>query len=125
MNDKRKHRNQMSTEEIACVEALVHSQSRWVVGKHAKGRMARKGITVTQVFETLGEGQVVEINRNNDLCALFRKDYGGHAVCVVVSLQTRWVVTMWKNAVWDTHSTLDKDNYCWDVDVQKELAAFA
>jgi len=115
----------MTRSEIASVEALVHAQSKWAIGKHATGRMATKGIEREQVLDVLSTGRMVEVNRNNDLCALFRKEYGNEAVCVVVSLETRWVVTVWKNQARDKHRTLDATKYLWDVDVCEEMAVFA
>jgi hypothetical protein len=123
--DKRKHRKQMTKAEIIAVEDVVQAQPNWVLGPHAIARLEKKGITKEQVLETLKIGYVIEVNRNNDLCVAFRKEYGAFAVCVVVSLQTRWVVTAWKNSAKDKHRRLDFSNYRWGVDLTREMEAFA
>jgi hypothetical protein len=124
-DNNRKHRKQMHPGEIAAVEGLVNSEGNWNIGPHATKKMADKGITTDQVIETLALGYVVEVNHNNDLCAVFRKEYGRFAVCVVVNLPTRWVVTVWKNGARDTHATLDHSKYLWKANIETVMAAFA
>ena len=125
MTDKRKHRKQMKPAEIEAVERLVNAQARWLIGPHAAERMARKGVNQDQVLEVMQTGYVIEVNQNNDLCVVFRKEYDRFAVCVVASLRTRWVVTAWKNGAKDKHRTLDLSQYQWGVDLSYEMAAFA
>lgn len=124
-SNRRKHRNQMNLDEIIFVENIIHSQPRWTIGKHAGDRAATKDIPREQVHDVLLSGYVVEVNENNDLCVVFRKEYSGYAVCVVVSLRTRWVVTVWKNNTKDKHTSLNQENYLWDVDMTQVMEAFA
>lgn len=126
-DDKRKHRHQCTPEEIKAVEELVHSQpsSSWNFGPHAADRMRAKGVTYEQAIETLRSGYLVEINELRDLCAVFRNDKGKSSVCVVVSLQTRWFVTAWRNGKHDRHTTLDHSKYRWDADILEVIGAFA
>jgi hypothetical protein len=124
---KRKHRRQMSSAEIASVEALVHDQPRssWALGPHLLSRMETKEVSREEVEETLAAGYFVEINENKDLCVVFRKDFPESSVCVVAALRTRWVVTTWRNRKGDRHTKLDTAKYQWNVDVRKVMAAFA
>jgi hypothetical protein len=124
-NNRRKHRKQMRRDEITAVEKLVNSQGKWEIGPHAFISMAKKGVTEEQVLDVMRTGYVFEVNHNNDLCVAFRKEYGRFAVCVVVSLRTRWVVTAWKNSAKDKHRTLDMSQYKWGVDLTQEMAVFA
>lgn len=124
LDNKRKHRKQMSPDEIAVVEKLVRSQTRWTLGPHARDRMVAKGVDEARMLDVLKTGYVIEVNRNNDLCVVFRKDFNTYAICVVVSLATRWVVTVWKNGAKDKHYTLDRNKYQWAVNLQQEMAAF-
>ncbi len=124
-DNKRKHRNQMSPSEILAIEQLVHAQDKWTVGKHARKRMDTKDIPITQVMDVLRTGYVIELNNSNDLCAALRKDFGECAICVVVSLATRWVVTAWKNEQHDIHDTLDISKYKWDIDIREAIEEYA
>lgn len=124
-DNRRKHRSQMRASEIDVVERLVHDQTKWTIGKHAHDRIDAKGIRASQVYDVLKSGYVIEINHNADLCVCFRKEYGDTAICVVVSLATRWVVTAWTNKAHDTHETLDQSKYQWKVDVRSVMEAFA
>lgn len=124
-DNKRKHRKQMTAAEIAAAENTVHSQDDWNIGPHAADKMKAKGVTTEQVLETLCTGSVIEVNHNNDLCAVFRKDFGRYAVCVVINLPTRWVVTVWKNSARDAHATLDCSKYLWNANIETVMAAFA
>jgi hypothetical protein len=126
--DKRKHRAQMTPEEIDSVEVLVHSQpsSSWNFGgSHSEERMRAKGVTREQALETLRVGYLVEVNENKDLCVVFRNDTGKSSVCVVVALRTRWFVTTWRNGKRDLHTTLDTSKYQWNVNMQSVMEAFA
>jgi hypothetical protein len=127
IDNKRKHRAQMTPAEIQAVEELVHSQpsSSWTFGPHAAERMKAKGVTYEEAIETLRSGYLVEINENRDLCVVLRNDRGKSSVCVVVSLRTRWFVTTWRNGKRDRHTTLDATKYLWDVDVRSIVEAFA
>lgn len=131
MDDKRKHRSQMTPAEIEALETLVHSQpsSFWHFGPHAIERMGPKGVTKEAALETLRVGYLVEIHENKDLCVVFRNDTGPNnarsSVCVVVALRTRWFVTCWRNGKQDNHQSLDLSKYRWGVDVGSLVEAFA
>jgi len=126
MTNQRKHRQQMTLREIARVENLVHAQTCWIGdGPHVNTLPLRgREVSVTEAYDTLRTGQVIEVNRNKDLCVLMRKNYADHAVCVVVNLLTKWIVTMWQNRIGDNHSTLDLNQYQWKVDLISELKDF-
>lgn len=134
MTNRRKHRQQMTLREIALIENLVHSQDKWLVtGDHTSRKMSDLGITWDEVTFVLKTGRVIEVNKNRDLCAVFRSDVpiinpnhypGTRDICVVVNLPTRWVVTTWCNAITDLHCTLDLSQYRWKVNLVEELRGF-
>ena len=126
-DNMRRHRSQMTPAEIAAVEAVVHRQHplNWHIGPHATNKMKVTGVVFNQVIDVLGTGYVVEVNQNNDLCALFRKDYGHFSVCIVINLPTMFVVSVWKNSARDNHATLDHSKYLWNENIETVMAAFA
>ena len=134
MTNQRKHRQQMTLREIAVIENLIHAQSKWLVtGEHITRKMSDLRISWEDINFVLKTGIVVEVNKNRDLCAVFRANVpvidpetypGTRDICVVVNLPTRWVVTVWCNSITDLHSTLDLNNYRWRVNLIEELKMF-
>jgi hypothetical protein len=123
---KRKHRSQMSPEEIELVEHIVHAQPNWIGnGPHADKRMRDKEVMGSEIFDVLKTGKVVEVNYTHDLCVVFRKDYADHASCVVVNLPTRWIVTTWHNNTNDQHRSLDMSQYVWKANLLDVFKGFA
>lgn len=125
-DDLRRHRKQMSASEIEAVETVVHSQPRsaWVFGPHAYTKMLAKDVSHDEVLETLRDGRVIEANVNRDLCVVFRKEFKTTAVCVVVALKNRWIVTVWRNPNRDNHETLDIEKYNWNTNLSEVMEPF-
>lgn len=123
--ERRKHRRQMQLAEITSVETVVHAQECWIGdGPHVTKRARSKRVDGSDIYHTLKTGEVIEVNDTNDLCILMRKKFGHYAVCVVVNLPTRWIVTSWKNQLHDNHSKLDMSKYRWDVNLCNVMAPF-
>jgi hypothetical protein len=116
---RRKHRFQMSDQEIARIERHVHAIPSWSNVEHALHRMVEKGVTPEQVLRTLECGYVVEVHNNiaDDIRCVFRRNSGWNSICVCVSLTKKYVVTVWKNKVDDNHSTLNPRKYQWKADL--------
>ena len=110
---KRKHRLQMSQEEIDFVEYVLYAMSGWVI-ESALIHAAKKGRKFTQaeVLQAIKTGRVIEVNSYGRV--LIRSAKG---VCVVVSLCDRLAITVWFNAPHDNHKTLKRNEYTWDVNV--------
>jgi len=126
MESKRKHRKQMSPEEIELIESIVHSQIHWTgLGPHSTRMVQERQVPSKELFDVLKSGKVVEVNHTCDLCVVFRKDYDDHASCVVVNLPTRWIVTTWRNNTNDQHRSLDMSQYTWKVDLLEKFKGFA
>ena len=122
---KRKHRQQMTPEEIERIESLVHAQTRWSgLGPHKTKMVQERQVPDKELFDVLNTGRVVEVNHTNDLCVVFRKDYEKYTVCVVANLPTRWIITAWKNKVGDKHRSLDISQYCWKANLIDEFKEF-
>ena len=109
----RRHRTQMTDAEILFVETLIHATDRWII-ESALIHASRNGrrFTREEVLEALHTGLFVEVNSLGRV--LFRSAKG---VCVVVSLQGRYAVTVWFNRPQDTHKTLKRSEYTWKVNV--------
>lgn len=116
----RKHRSQMRDDEIQSIESAVHAvrSDAWQMIHHASEREKGKSVERLRILETLRSGRVIEVNSNAypDVRALFRREFGTRAVCVVVSLVTLRVVTVWANAASDEHDCMREAFYRWEVD---------
>ena len=111
---QRKHRLQMTAEEIVYAETLVHARDEWSFspGSEFDKRLQERGITKDQALEALWHGYVVEVNDRGR--AVIRSKSGTVVVC---SIQDGGLVTTWKNASNDNHSTLDRSAYKWRVNI--------
>lgn len=114
---KRKHRMQMSYDEIATVEKIIHSVPRWKRGT-IDFHLQKQGRTFTgaEVLEALQRGQVIEVNSLNRV--LFRSRKG---ICVVASIPDFKVVTVWRNNPGDNHKTLKRGEYTWRVNAAEYI----
>jgi hypothetical protein len=125
MTTGRKHREQMKASEIAALEISVRKVTARILSTHAAARMAEKGVTVKEIENCLKYGIAIEIhNEAGELRVVIRHAYGRPkvAVCLVIGLTSQTVVTTWKNAGSDSHSTLNLFKYQWNVNVASLLA---
>lgn len=109
----RKHRSQMTTEEIDVLEYLLFAMSGWIIESaliHAKNK-GRK-ITHEEVEDAIKTGEVIEINTLGRVLVRSKK-----GICVVVDLRHRVVITVWWNHPNDTHKRLNLAQYTWNIDV--------
>lgn len=113
----RKHRSQMTREEIDVLEYLLFAMNGWII-ESAVNHATNKGRAVTRedVEDAIKTGEVIEINTLGRVLIRSKKGF-----CVVASLRDRIVITVWWNHPNDTHKRLKKDNYVWDVDVLNYL----
>src|SRR5271165_4786314 len=110
----RKHTNQMSQAERQAIRSAVLSLPVQSVIQHAKDRMAQKHVTPEQAMLAIQSGQVIELHNDaGTLRTLLRVDLQSTSVCVVLDLDRRAIITVWRNAVNDTHRTLDLSAYQW------------
>jgi hypothetical protein len=108
----RKHRQQMTPQEIAHAETLVHGLSGWDASStHARREMRNDRLTDTAILEALTSGQIIEVNSFGRV--VMRSSKGA---VVVAELPTKRVVTAWFNDPRDNHSTLRINEYQWRVD---------
>jgi hypothetical protein len=117
--DKRKHYTQMTNEETVAVLNAVRSNT-YKFSPHAHERAMQKRVTETQVATMLGYGKVIEVHNNtaSEVRVLMRGKVAGNWCNAVVSLTTKQVVTVFWNALNDTHRTLDKSQYKWSIDLK-------
>lgn len=112
MDVLRKHRVQLSQQEIAYTETLVHSISGWntdggLIHASKRGRI----FSHAEVLDALKTGRVIEVNSFGRV--LVRSAKG---ICVVASIRDRRVITIWFNRPSDKHKTLDLAAYTWKID---------
>ena len=75
-------------------------------------RCQTRKIARIAVFRAIAYGQVIEAKDNGR--AVMR---GQDGTCVVVSVPTRTVITVWHNDPTDNHYTLDLSAYRWRADL--------
>lgn len=116
---ERKHRNQMTSTEIKYVEALVHAITEWdLATEHAEERMREKNVSKSDVVSTLRYGAVIEVKNNGRVLMRARATNGKMKdTCVVVDINARAVVTVWRNFGADNHKTLIQSEYTWTADI--------
>lgn len=114
----RKHRDQMTDEEIDFLEYLASAMSGWITefavlhaAKRDLDRPGTRNVTPAEMLKAIKTGKVIELN---SLARLLIRHASG--VVVVVSLCDRKVVTAWRCHPKDTHKTLDRSIYNWRVD---------
>ena len=111
---QRKHRKQMTVAEISSVESIVKSVPAWHSQPYYAMRAQTRKIARFDVFRAIAYGQVIEAK--DDGRAVMR---GQDGTCVVVSVPTRTVITVWYNDPSDNHYTLDLSQYTWYTDLTK------
>lgn len=120
MGNARRHRCQMAEAEINTWESAVRQVNQWHLGDYATNKARKRGISEVDLALTIDRGYLVEVNYNRGLCLVLRKEFSSYSVCVVVVPATRFIVTTWKNDLFDTHSTLDLSKYqLCDRDIEK------
>lgn len=114
-DDQRKHRLQMSSEEISTVEKFMHEKKFWSFTarkQHLMDRMREKKFTPDEALSVLKTGNIIEVHANNypEIRIVMRKTIGRRDVCICATADGI-VVTGWANAHDDSHSTLNKSKY--------------
>ncbi len=88
---------------------------------HYLDRATDREFTAQEVRDAITTGDLIEVHDENkpDIRALVRDDLG---TCVVISLVTGEVITVFYNHPTDKHDTLDWGKYRWQVDLTQEIA---
>jgi|SRR5271157_835274 len=117
----KKHFSQMSPRERQTVAAYVSKLPIKTRLSHYVDRATERSFTAQEVKDAVTTGDVIEVHDDAkpDLRALVRDDNG---TCVVISLVTGDVITVFYNHPTDTHDTIDMGKYRWQVDLSRELA---
>jgi hypothetical protein len=112
----RKHYTQMSTAEFEQVMAYVKGLSLRASKLHYHDRSKERSFTDTQAKMAVIDGTLIEVHNEKepDIRALMRDDKG---TCVVVSLVSGDIITVYYNDPEDKHYTLNKGQYRWNVDL--------
>lgn len=106
----KKHENQMNPAEKAAIAVRVSEIAATIISTHAADRMDQKKVTSKEIEICLKYGHAVEMHDEaSELRAVIRHSFGKPkvAICVVIGLETGTIVTCWKNAGSDNHSTLN------------------
>ena len=107
----RKHISQFNADEMAFAHGFIrrHADSVKSAAAHFTDRATERVFTLADAQAAIAEGRVVEIhNERKEWRALVRDRKG---TCVVFSLETWDVITVYYNNPSDGHFTLDKGLY--------------
>lgn len=110
----RKHRQQMTIEEIASIETHVRKLNCEAVSQHAIERMGQKAVNARELANCLKYGEVFEAhNDTGEWRVLLRFAFGKPkvAVCAVFSIERGEVITVWKNVGQNAHRAIDMAQY--------------
>jgi hypothetical protein len=113
----RKHTKQMTGTEKAFVHGFIRANVARVTGQaHFYNRASERTFTLDEAIQTVRGGLVVEVHddRKPDVRAVVRSQNG---TCVVLSLTTWEVITVYYNDPNDTHDTLNWNAYRWSQDL--------
>jgi hypothetical protein len=120
MTGVRKHRTQMTRQEISAIETSVHSVQVWTVkSSYVVGRQRERTVSSIEVTKALQLGSVIELQ---DCGRVLMRSHDG--ICVVACLKNRTVVTVWYNTPEDNHYTLNIGAYRWYANVIPYLHGF-
>ncbi|MFI5260790.1 MAG: DUF4258 domain-containing protein [Candidatus Paceibacteria bacterium] len=122
----KKHENQMTGAEKTAIAMRVAEIAATVISTHAADRMDQKGVSGKEIEICLKYGHAVEMHDEaNELRAVIRHSFGKPkvAVCVVIGLESGTIVTTWKNAGSDSHSTLNMFAYDKSMNICAMLGA--
>src|SRR5258708_17157992 len=103
----RKHAQQMNATEKAFLHGYIRQNTGRVTGaRHFYDRAADRKFSFADAQDAIRGGLVVEVHNNRapEVRALIRNQKG---TCVVLSLSTWDVVTVYYNSPDDRHATLD------------------
>lgn len=123
MEKLRKHRVEMTPEEIAYAETVVHSISFDQVNTnldHFNRERHNDWISLTDVRNTLKYGDIIEVNSFGRCVVRLMKGMA-KGTCVVIDVRDKKLVTAWRNNPRDNHETLRLSEYGWNVNVVEYL----
>ncbi len=115
----RKHISQLNQTEKAFVHGFIRQNAGQALNNsslHFEDRAAQRHFCIEDAVDALRGGLVVEVHNDAkaDVRALVRNAIG---TCVVVSLLTFRVITVYYNDPADKHDTLNWNAYRWNQDV--------
>jgi hypothetical protein len=120
--NRRKHFSKMTTEELKIVREAIE-EKQYTFTNYSIQRTVERVISKQSVAEAIREGFLIEVHNNKpyDFRALLRLHEDDKAVCVVVSLRARKIVTAYLNDVEDMHDSLNWSKYLWNVCITRDL----
>lgn len=118
--NKRKHYSQMSQDETAAVINAVRSIRKANTTPYFRTRMQERAISNVDIALTLTQGKIIEAHNNNaaEVRILVQALVRNKLCNVVISLTTKNLITCYWNNLNDTHRTLDKSAYKWNVNLK-------
>lgn len=123
MGCEKKHYLQMKNNEKIFINKKLKNIKNIIFSNHSEVRMKQKHISQYLVINTLKSYDIIEFNiHNNDARVLLRgRNNFRRNICVVVSLITYKIITVYDNDITDNHPTIDWDNYDENIDIIKEI----
>lgn len=121
----KKHVRQMTNSERRILYSLVRNVNNWSFTDYSFKRVDERLVSKQDTIKAIKHGSLIEYHyKNGDHRVLIR---GVHLIdrryvaCVVVSLVTQKVITVYVNEHHDHHYTLDWSKYDKSIDILKKL----
>ena len=114
----RKHIQQTTRDEKAFIHGFIRANAdkAWSCNGHFSDRATERAFTLDDAKACVKGGLVVEVHndKNPDVRALLRNSVG---TCVVVSLKSWEIITVYYNDPTDEHHSLNWNAYRWPVNL--------
>lgn len=105
-------------EQLRRLYLEIRGNGKWQYTDHACERMLEKGIRDQHVVHAIAHGTLITFDYSGKLKSVLLRDRFG--TCVVVCLNFRNIMTVYKNRADDHHKTLDRTQYV-DGPVPEEI----
>lgn len=111
----------MTKDEIENIKFIINNMgNRKKFGNHALDMMKQRGIRYCEVREVFKDYEIIEFHRNRSNRVLLRGqnlDKYNNSTCLVLDLNKKKIITVYKNSEEDCHKTLNEYRYYNDKDI--------
>lgn len=124
MTEWRKHYSQMTKWEIKRIQDAINN-SHFTHTEYSLQRTIGRSISELDIQRVIKFGSIIEFHyKDGDLRVLIRgtEKVNHDSVCVVVSINKKHIVTVYKNDCEDNHYTLHKEIYNRSIDLMRYLS---
>jgi hypothetical protein len=121
--NRRKHYSQMNENEVNAIKEVISELGEFSFTPYSMSRLVERKIDEQSVLNAIKDGVLIEVHNNKryDIRALLRLTINKVAVCVVLSLRDKAIITSYINSANYHHPNLDMSLYVWKAKMTKDL----